>query len=236
MYMFFDWTYLVFIVPCALFAMWASSKVQSTYKKYSKVFSNSGLLAQDVARKMLDDNGLRNIKIEKISGNLTDHYDPKEKVIRLSESVYDSSSTAAIGVACHEVGHAIQHDNNYAPLRLRNAIIPITNIGSNLAWPLILIGLIFQRNSTPTFAYIGIILFSTAVLFQLFTLPTEFDASKRAMDYLSGRKFLTTNELSGIKQVLDAAALTYVAALATAIAQMLRLIFIVLNNSNRNRD
>lgn len=231
--MYFDWTYFVFMVPCALFAMWASKKVSSTYAKYSKQFAQSGIKSQDAARKMLDQNGLTNVKIERIKGNLTDHYDPRSKVIRLSESVYDSSSTAAIGVACHEVGHAIQHATGYKPLQLRNAIIPLTNIGSSLSWPLILAGLMFQRNSTPSMAYIGVALFGFAVLFQVFTLPTEFDASKRALASMQNSNSFTQNELYGAKQVLDAAALTYVAALASALAQMLRLIIIVMSNSRR---
>lgn len=232
---YFDWTYFVFIIPCALFAMWASRKVKNTYEKYSRQFSERGIKSQDAARRMLDQNGLSDVRIERIQGELTDHYDPRSRVIRLSDSVYDSTSTAAIGVACHEVGHAIQHANNYKPLKLRNAIIPITNIGSTLSWPLILIGLIFQRNTTPTIAYVGIALFGFAVLFQIFTLPTEFDASKRALMSMENSNYFSKNELSGAKQVLDAAALTYVAALATAIAQMLRLILIVLSNS-RDRD
>lgn len=230
---FYDWTYFVFIIPCALFAMWASRKVKTTYEKYSRQFSEKGITSQDAARKMLDQNGLTNVKIERIDGQLTDHYDPSSRVIRLSDSVYDSTSTAAIGVACHEVGHAIQHANDYKPLKLRNAIIPMTNIGSSLSWPLILFGLFFQRNTTPTIAYIGIALFGFAVLFQIFTLPTEFDASKRALQSMEASNYFSQNELTGAKQVLDAAALTYVAALATAIAQMLRLIIIVASNSRR---
>lgn len=232
--MFFDWTYIVFILPCALFAMWASSKVKSTYAKYGKQFSERGIKAEDAARRMLDQNGLTNVKIERIEGHLTDHYDPRSRIIRLSESVYNSTSTAAIGVACHEVGHAIQHANGYAPLRLRNAIIPLTNIGSSLSWPLILVGLLFQRNTTPTLAYLGIALFGFAVLFQVFTLPTEFDASKRALQSMEASNYFSQSELVGAKKVLDAAALTYVAALATSIMQMLRLIIIVSSNSRRN--
>lgn len=230
----FDWTYLVFIVPCALFALWASNKVKSTYQTYSKQYASNGLKAQDAARRMLDQNGLQHVRIDRINGNLTDHYDPRSKIIRLSDSVYNSSSTAAIGVACHEVGHAIQDANGYKPLRLRNAIIPMTNIGSMLSWPLILVGLFFQQDTTPTIAYFGIALFGFAVLFQVFTLPTEFDASKRALVSLKEGNYLNSQELTGAKKVLDAAALTYVAALATAIAQMLRLIVIVASNSRRH--
>lgn len=230
----FDWTYLVFIVPGALFALWASNKVKSTYQTYSKQYASNGLKAQDAARRMLDQNGLQHVRIDRINGNLTDHYDPRSKIIRLSDSVYNSSSTAAIGVACHEVGHAIQDANGYRPLRLRNAIIPMTNIGSMLSWPLILVGLFFQQDTTPTIAYFGIALFGFAVLFQLFTLPTEFDASKRALVSLKEGNYLNSQELTGAKKVLDAAALTYVAALATAIAQMLRLIVIVASNSRRH--
>lgn len=234
--MYFDWTYLIFILPAAAFAMIASSKVQSTYATYAKQYVRNGLTAQAAARKMLDQNGLYHVKIERIQGQLTDHYDPRSKIIRLSEAVYDKTSTAAIGVACHEVGHAIQDAQNYAPLRLRNAIIPLTNLGSMLSWPMIMFGLLFQADTTPIIAYLGIGLFGFAVLFQVFTLPTEFDASKRAIISLSESGTLSKEELYGAKKVLDAAALTYVAALASAVMQMLRLIVIVLSNTRRRDD
>lgn len=233
--MFLDWTYFVFVMPFMFFAMWASNKVRSTYSIYSRVNSLSGYSANDACRKVLDQNGLTHIKIEKIAGNLTDHYDPKAKVIRLSDAVYGSYSQAAIGVACHEAGHAIQDALDYQPLRIRNMIIPITNIGSTLAVPLILIGLLIPIANKPIISYIGLIGFAMVVIFQLVTLPTEFDASKRALIEIKKAHILNDKELEGSKKVLDAAALTYVAALAVAIGQLLRLMVIV-SNGSRNRN
>lgn len=230
--MFFDWTYLVIVLPAALFAMWASSRVNSTYRRYAKDYASNGLTAEQACRNVLDSNGLYDVEIGRINGNLTDHYDPRENIIRLSDTVYGSSSVAAIGVACHEAGHAIQHAKNYAPIKIRNAIIPITNIGSNLAIPLILLGFLFPSNGVPWLSYIGLFGFFFAVLFQLVTLPTEFDASKRALLAIENGNYLTQSEIEGSRQVLQAAALTYVAALAVALAQFLRLALIV---GSRNR-
>lgn len=232
--MYFDWTYFVFVLPFAFIAMWASAKVKTTYAKYSQMASLSGYTAEQACRKVLDDNGLQHIRIERIPGQLTDHYDPRAKVIRLSDAVYGNPSQAAIGVACHEAGHAMQDAQDYQPLRLRNAIIPITNIGSRIALPLIMAGLLIP-SGVPILAYIGIAAFSTSTLFQLFTLPTEFDASKRALIAIDRSRILNSQELQGSKKVLDAAALTYVAALAASIGQLLRLMMIVGNNSRNRR-
>lgn len=232
--MFFDWTYFVFVMPFALFALWASSKVKSTYQHYSRLNSSSGYSAEQACRKVLDENGLNYVRIERIAGQLTDHYDPRAKVIRLSDAVYGNYSQAAIGVACHEAGHAIQDALNYEPLRIRNLIIPITNIGSRLALPLIIIGLLIPIAGKPILSYIGLVGFSLTVVFQLVTLPTEFDASKRALVAIRKANILDETELKGSKKVLDAAALTYVAALAVSIGQLLRLMVIVSSRSRRD--
>ena len=223
------WTYIVFVVPCAIFAMWASANVSSTYKKYSKVMSKSGYTANDVVRNILNAYGLNHIRIEHIRGDLTDHYDPKANVIRLSDTVDGSTSAAAIGVAAHEAGHAVQHAVGYVPIKIRMAIIPISNLGSNLAMPLVLLGLLF---SYYPLCYIGIIAFATATVFQLVTLPVEFNASSRALAILKNAN-MPEEDIHASKKVLTAAALTYVAALATSLANLLRLIVIV---NGRNRD
>lgn len=224
----FDWTYLVLVLPCMIFAMLTSSGVTSTFNKYSKQISRRRLTGAQAAERVLYANGIRGVRIERVSGNLTDHYDPKANVIRLSDSVYDSPSTAAIGVACHEAGHAVQYVKNYAPIKLRAAIIPITNIGSKLAMPLILLGVIlgFLGELSYTFIYIGIACFGLSFLFQLVTLPVEFNASRRALRAIESNELLTSDELTGAKKTLSAAAMTYVAATAVALAQLLRLILI----------
>ena len=232
--MYFDWTYLVLVLPAILLATWASSNVRSTFKKYSAIRSRRGITGAQAARRVLDANGLQNVRIERISGNLTDHYDPKTNVIRLSDSVYDNPSTAAIGVACHEAGHAVQYAVDYAPIKLRAAIIPATNIGSKLAMPLILLGLLFIHTDWYVLAYAGIICFSLSTVFQLLTLPTEFNASRRAMEAIESSGLLYKDELPAAKKTLRAAALTYVAALAVSAAQLLRLILIV--GGRRRRD
>lgn len=223
------WTYIVFVIPCAIFAMWASANVSSTYKKYAKVMSKSGYTANDVVRNILDAYGLHHIRIEHIKGDLTDHYDPKANVIRLSDTVDGSKSAAAIGVAAHEAGHAVQHATGYLPIKIRMAIIPICNLGSNLAMPLVLLGLVF---SFYPLCYIGILAFATATVFQLVTLPVEFNASSRALKILRNAS-LPDEDVKAARKVLTAAALTYVAALATALANLLRLIVIV---NGRRRD
>ncbi len=220
-------TYFLLIIAM-LFAGWAQVNVQSTFKKYSKVKNNAGITGRDAARIILDTNGLNNVRIETVAGNLTDHYDPKANVIRLSQGVYDSTSAAAIGVAAHEAGHAVQHAVGYFPIRVRTAIIPLCQIGSNLAWPLILIGLLLQ---IADLAMLGVILFSTATLFQLVTLPCEFNASSRAMSALRSFGRLSDEDLGSARKTLTAAALTYVAALAVSVLNLLRMLSLV----NRRR-
>jgi len=232
--MYIDWTYIVLILPAVLLSMWASANVNNVYKKYSTVFSSRGLTAADAARRVLNANGLQHVRVERVSGELTDHYDPKDNVIRLSDSVCGSSSTAAIGVACHEVGHAIQYAEGYAPVKLRSAIVPVTNLGARLSVPLIMIGLLLGSLSQLFIylAYIGVALYALSAVFQLVTLPTEFDASRRALVSIQELSLLSDEELTGAKKVLRAAALTYVAALAVTVMQLLR--FVLLVNRRRN--
>ena len=234
--MYFDWTYIVLLLPALIFSMWASSRVNSSYSKYSKQYSRRGISAAQAARSVLNANGLSSIAIEHISGNLTDHYDPAAKVIRLSDGVYNNTSAAAIGIACHEVGHAIQHAQGYAPLKLRNSIVPITNFGAKLSTPLILLGLMLSSLSYSyiSISYLGIICFALCTFFQLITLPVEFNASRRAMESIQAQGLLYDDELQSTKKVLSAAALTYVAALAVSMMQLLRFLLIV--GGNRRRD
>ena len=233
--MYFDWTYLVLVLPCVIFSMWASSSVNSTFQKYSKQLSRRRITGAEAAERVLLSNGVRGVRIERVSGNLTDHYDPSTNVIRLSDSVYDSTSTAAIGVACHEAGHAVQYAQNYGPIKLRAAIIPVTNLGSKLAMPLILIGLLlgFAGEFSFTFVYLGIACFGLSLVFQLVTLPVEFNASRRAISTIEETGILTEEEQEGAKKTLKAAAMTYVAATAVALAQLLRLIVLF---GRRRRD
>ncbi|HKM32643.1 MAG TPA: zinc metallopeptidase [Oscillospiraceae bacterium] len=219
--MYFDVTYIYFVLPALIIALIAQANVKSTYAKYSKVSNMRLLTAYDVARRMLDDNDLHDVQIERVAGELTDHYDPRAKVVRLSTSVYDSTSVAAIGVAAHEVGHAIQYSVGYIPIKLRMAIIPVTRLGSNLAFPLAILGIILSKGFL---IYAGILLFVAVVIFQLVTLPVEFNASTRAMKTLDERDILYGDELTGARKTLTAAALTYVAALAVAIGNLLRLL------------
>lgn len=233
--MYFDWTYIVLVMPCVLFSLWASSSVNSTFKKYSSQMSRRGITGAQAAERVLRSNGVSGVRIERVNGNLTDHYDPRTNVIRLSDSVYSNTSTAAIGVACHEAGHAVQYAQSYAPIKLRAAIIPITNIGSKLAMPLILIGLLFAvfENLSYTFVYLGIACFGLSLVFQLVTLPVEFNASRRALAAIETGELLTEEEQKGARNTLRAAAMTYVAATAVALAQLLRLILIF---GRRRRD
>lgn len=219
--MLFDNTYFIYVIPALIITILAQINVKSTFSRYSKVRNSRGVTGQDVARQILDENGLYNVRIERVHGSLTDHYDPNANVVRLSDSVHDSTSVAAIGVAAHEVGHAIQHSTGYIPIKVRAAIIPITQIGSMLAFPLVLIGL---SMASTFFVDIGILLFTAVVLFQLVTLPVEFNASFRAMRSLNDRDILYGDELKGSRKVLTAAALTYVGALAVSLLQLLRLI------------
>ena len=223
-----DMSYIVLVMPAILFSLWAQTKVNSTFSKYQRVRCYSGYTGAQIARRILVENGLSNVRVERVSGSLTDHYDPRTHVVRLSDSVYNSDSVAAVGVAAHETGHAVQHATGYGPLGLRNAIIPLTNFGSKLSMPLILLGLILN---SYTLAMTGIIAFSMVALFQLITLPVEFNASRRAMRTLSNG-MLSDRELGGARQVLTAAALTYVAALLVSAMQLLRLLLLV----NRRRD
>ena len=230
MFWYYDPYYFLLIVPAMLIALIAQARVSSTFSRYSRVYSHRGITAAQVARNILDENGLYNVQVQRVAGNLTDHYDPRTNVVRLSDSVYTSTSIAAIGVAAHEVGHAIQHATDYAPLTIRSAIIPVTNIGSRLSIPLILLGLLF---SSQPLVQIGILAFSLMVVFQLVTLPVEFNASNRAIRTLAADGYLDRDELAGAKSVLSAAAMTYVAALITAAAQLLRLILLF---GRRDRD
>ena len=230
-----DWTYIVIVLPCILLAALASASVNSTFKKYSRQMSCRRITGAEAAQRVLSANGVYNVRIERVSGNLTDHYDPKTNVIRLSDSVYSSPSTAAIGVACHEAGHAVQYAQNYAPIKLRAAIIPITNIGSHLAMPLILLGIILGAvgEYASIFIELGIACFSLSLVFQLITLPVEFNASRRAMETIKQTNLLTSEEQTGARKTLTAAAMTYVAAVAVAAAQLLRLVLLF---GGRRRD
>jgi len=234
--MFFDWTYLVIVLPCVLLSLWASTNVNSTFKKYANQLSIRRITGAQAAQRVLSANGVSGVRIERVSGNLTDHFDPKTNVIRLSDSVHDATSTAAIGVACHEAGHAVQYANNYAPIKLRAAIVPVTNFASKLAMPLILLGLVltFLENFSFTLVYLGIACFGVAVVFQLITLPVEFNASRRAMQAIESADLLTDEEQKGARKTLTAAALTYVAATAVALSQLLRLLIIF--GGRRSRD
>ena len=222
----FDWTYVVLVLPCLILSLWASANVNSTFKKYSKQYSLRQLTGAEAAQRVLRANGVHGVRIERVSGNLTDHYDPKTNVIRLSDGVYNNTSTAAIGVACHEAGHAVQYAEGYAPIKLRAAIIPVTNFGSRLAMPLILIGLLFSTlgSFSDTLIYLGIACFGLSRVFQLVTLPVEFNASRRALHAIEDGGLLTEEEQKGARKTLTAAALTYVAATTVALAQLLRLI------------
>lgn len=232
-----DWTYIILVMPFVIFSMIASAKVNSSFKKYSEVYSRRGLTAAEAARRVLNDNGVSGVAIERVQGHLTDHFDPKSNTIRLSENVYDSTSVASIGVACHEAGHAVQHAVGYIPVKMRTAIVPITNIGSKLSMPLIVLGIFLSYfgEQYSIIAYIGVALFALCVVFQLVTLPTEFNASRRAIRAISDGGILYEDEVKGAKKVLFAAAMTYVAALAVTVMQLLRLVLIVAG-SQRRRD
>ncbi|MBR5310799.1 MAG: zinc metallopeptidase [Oscillospiraceae bacterium] len=226
----FDIYYFILILPALLFGLWAQSQVNTNFNKYSKVGTTRGMTGAEAAEYILRQNGIYDVSVCRIAGNLTDNFNPKNKTINLSDSVYGSTSVAAIGVAAHEAGHAVQHAVNYAPIRIREMIIPITQIGSWLYLPIILIGFLF---SSQGLVNIGIFLFSTLAIFQLVTLPVEFNASRRAMETLEGSGILYGDELTGAKRVLRAAALTYVAALVASLAQLLRLIILF---GGRRRD
>ncbi len=230
---YFDWTYLVLVLPAAILAIYAQSKVSSTFNKFSSVTNRNGYTGAKVAQMLLDIAGINDVSVEQVAGNLTDHYDPQHKVLRLSQSVYGSTSISALGVAAHETGHAVQHNRGYLFLNLRNAIFPIVSFSSKLAMPLIAIGFLLSLfMQSYTIIYIGIILFSAVVIFQLITLPVEFNASSQAIKMLEENNILSSNEIVPAKKVLNAAALTYVASAAVAITTLLRYIIIL----NRRRD
>ena len=232
-----DWTILI-LIPAMIFAFSAQIKVKSTFREFDRVISARRMTGAEAARKILDRNGLYHVRIEKVRGELTDHYDPRTNVVRLSESTHDSTSVAAIGVAAHEVGHAVQHATGYAPIKLRAAIIPVTRIGSGLAMPLFMVGLLltyfsYGSQTGELFMFLGILFFSFSTFFQLVTLPVEFNASHRAIKTLEGDGILVGRDLEGAKKVLSAAAMTYVAALATSLAYLLRFILIAMGASGR---
>ena len=227
-YYYYNSTGLLPVLICALFALWASHNVNSTFKKYAKQFSRRGITGAQAAQRVLSANGVYGVKILRVDGNLTDHFDPGKNMIFLSDGVYDSASTAAIGVACHEAGHAVQYAVGYAPIKLRAAIIPVTNFGTKIAWPLMLLGLLLSGMSYAFYnlVYVGIACFSLSLVFQLVTLPVEFNASRRAVAAIEQGGILYEDELDGARKTLRAAALTYVAAAATSLAQLLRLLAI----------
>lgn len=231
-YYYWDPTY-IFVVIGAVICMIASARVKGTFNKYSQLRSMSGMNGAQVAQRVLQAAGIYDVQVRHVSGSLTDHYDPRTKTVNLSDPVYNATSVAALGVAAHECGHAIQHAKSYAPLSIRSALVPIANFGSMLAWPVILIGLLFNTRSSGLIIDIGILLFSAAVLFQLVTLPVEFDASRRALVMLRTQGILADDELRYTRRVLKSAALTYVASAAAAILQLLRIILIT---NGRRRD
>ena len=222
----FDWTYLVFIVPCIIITLICQIKVQSTFSKYSKIRNSRNITGAQAAEYVLRQNGVTGVRIEHVSGSMTDHFDPRTNVIRLSDTVYNSNSVAAVGVACHEAGHAVQHAEGYLPNKIRSIILPMAKIGSQLSWILILLGLVFTAKVGFVLLYIGIVLFSLSVLFTIATLPIEFNASKRALECIRESDLLYGDEYTGAKRTLQAAAMTYVASALTAIMQLLRLIVI----------
>ena len=231
-YYYWDPTYILVVIG-AVICMIASARVKGTFNKYSQLRSMSGMNGAQVAQRVLQAAGIYDVQVRHVSGSLTDHYDPRTKTVNLSDPVYNATSVAALGVAAHECGHAIQHAKSYAPLSIRSALVPIANFGSMLAWPVILIGLLFNTRSSGLIVYIGILLFSAAVLFQLVTLPVEFDASRRALVMLRTQGILADDELRYTRRVLKSAALTYVASAAAAILQLLRIILIT---NGRRRD
>lgn len=230
---YFDPTYFLVLIGVML-SLLASGRVKSTFATYSKMRNSRGMTGAEAAERILRGAGIYDVRVEHVSGNLSDHYDPRSKVLRLSDTVYGQSSVAAVGVAAHECGHAIQHAKGYAPLRFRNLIVPVANFGSKIAWPLILFGLLFHSNSSTLLINAGIIAFSAAVLFQLVTLPVEYNASNRAIRIIADTGLMQGEEIKAAKKVLSAAALTYVAGAATAILQLLRIL--ILTGGRRRND
>ena len=227
----FDWTYIVFILPCIIITLICQVNVKSTFSKYSNIRNSRNMTGAQAAEYVLRQNGVTGVRIEHVAGNLSDHFDPRTNVIRLSDSVYNSTSVAAVGVAAHEADHAVQHAQNYLPNKIRTAILPVARLGSQLSWLLIFLGLLFTAKVGFVLLYIGIILFSASVLFTIATLPVEFNASKRALECIKNSDLLYGDEYTGAKRTLQAAAMTYVASALTAIMQLLRLILIA-----RRRD
>lgn len=226
-----DPTYILVIIG-VIICLLAQAKMKSTFGKYSRVRNHSGMTGREAAERILRSAGIHDVQVERVPGNLTDHYDPRSKVLRLSDATYNSSSVAALGVAAHECGHAIQHDTGYVPLQIRGALVPVVNFGSAIAWPLIIIGLFFSSRSSMVFLNLGILAFSLAVLFQIVTLPVEFNASGRAIRILGGSGILYEDEVNATKKVLFAAALTYVAGAVSAVLQLLRIILLANNRRN----
>lgn len=224
---------LIFALIGLVLSLLASARVNTVFNKYSRVMSRQGITGAIAAERILHSQGIYDVRIERVSGKLSDHYDPRSKVLRLSDSTYGDTSVAAIGVAAHECGHAVQHAKGYGPLAVRSALVPLANIGSSLGYILVIIGLLFTRNTGTMLITIGLIAFSCAVLFQIVTLPVEFNASSRALVMLEGQGILGSEEIKGSRKVLSAAAMTYVAAAATSILQLIRLIIIA---GGRNRD
>lgn len=230
-FLYFDWTYLVFVVPCLIISVICSINVQSAYGKYSRVQNSRGMTGAMAAEYVLRSNGVTGVRIEMIEGRLSDHFDPRTNVIRLSRDVYMNSSIAAVGVASHEAGHAVQHAKGYVPNKLRSAILPVANIGSSLGWILVIVGLILPVQYSFVLT-LGILFYSAAVLFTIITLPVEFNASSRALACIKQSNLLQGEEYTGAKRVLQAAAMTYVASTLTSVLQLVRLIFIA-NNRRR---
>ena len=230
--MYWDWTYILVIIAAIISAV-ASMKVNTTFSRYSGVRAISGMTGAQAAQRILRSQGIMDVQVRHVSGNLTDHYDPRSKILNLSDSVYGSTSVAAIGVAAHECGHAVQHQVGYAPLNIRSTLVPIANFGQTISWPLILIGFLLNGSVSQMFLYAGVILFSAAVLFQLVTLPVEFNASSRALRLLQDNGILASDEIGKTRKVLSAAALTYVAGAIGAILQLLRLLILI---GGRRRD
>ena len=231
--MFYDPTYILVLIGAVL-SLAASGMVSRTFSKYSKMRNMRGITGAEAAERVLHSAGIYDVKVERVAGNLTDHYDPRTKVLRLSDSVYSQASVAAVGVAAHECGHAIQHAKGYAPLALRSTLVPIANFGSKIAWPLILIGFLFNSETSMLLINIGIIAFSAAVLFQLVTLPVEFNASNRAIRMIAGTGMMQGEEIQAAKKVLNAAALTYLASFVISILEFLR--FFLVYVLRRDRD
>lgn len=236
---YYDWTYILFMIPCVIITLFAQVKVQSAYTKYSKVYNTRGMTGAQAAQYVLSSHGVTNVRIEPVRGKMTDHFDPRTNVIRLSEGVYNQSTIAAVGIACHEAGHAVQHAEGYTPNKIRSVLVPVANIGSKLSWLLITIGLIIPAFSAVSYSVgqiflnLGIAFFACAVLFTIVTLPVEFNASSRALKCIRDNQLLVDDQYKGARSVLRAAAMTYVASALTAILQLVRLLLIVNRNSRR---